>query len=163
MRIQPEELIRRAADDGVLLVISSQGRVKAKGAREAVDEWLPRLRQHKAKIIDALSGGSDPLVNRHTGPNRNLERVLKGQAIALYCDSLKQTLWLVADEEDARLLGERRGVIYTADEIRLVASIDDPGFVRDVHAFKNQFNVAAKRDGGSEVLGKSRGNNESTI
>ena len=129
MTIQPEELIRRAADDGVLLVISSQGRVKAKGAREAVDEWLPVLRQRRAEIFEALGGGSAPLVNRHTSPSRNLERVLKGQAIALYCDSLKQTLWLVADEEDAQLLGERRGLVYTADEIRLVASIDDPDFV----------------------------------
>ena len=154
MTSQPAELIRLAAEGGVQLVICSEGRVKATGTDEALKNWLPTLRQHKAKIVEALGRRSDPHVNQPGGPNRNLERVLKGQAIALYCDSLKQTLWLVADEEDARLLGERRGVIYTADEIRLVASIDDSEFVRDVHAFKNEFNVAATRGGASEASGE---------
>jgi len=77
-----------------------------------------------------------------------LEQVLKGTAIALYCDLVQNTLWIVADEEDARRLGERRGVVYTADEIHLVASIDnDPEIIRSVHEFKSTFNVAVKPPG----------------
>ena len=74
-----------------------------------------------------------------------LEDVLKGTAIALYCDLVQDTLWIVADEEDARLLGERRGVVYTADEVRLVAKIDNaPEVIRAIHEFKSTFNVAVK-------------------
>lgn len=72
-----------------------------------------------------------------------LEKVLKGTAVALYSNLVKQTLWLVADEEDARKLGERRGAVYTADEIRLVTTIDDPQIVKAVHTLKEKFNVAA--------------------
>ena len=74
----------------------------------------------------------------------SLERVLKGFAIALYCDLVKETLWLVADEEDAEKLakdGERRGTIYTGEDVRLVTTIKDPKVVRQVHEFKREFNT----------------------
>ncbi len=70
--------------------------------------------------------------------------MLKGFAIALYCDLVKETLWLVADEEDAERLakdGERRGAIYTGEEVRLVTAIKDPKVVRQVHEFKREFNT----------------------
>ena len=74
----------------------------------------------------------------------SLERVLKGFAIALYCDLVKETLWLVADEEDAERLAkdeERRGAIYTGEEVRLVTAIKDPKVVRQVHEFKREFDT----------------------
>ena len=74
----------------------------------------------------------------------SLERVLKGFAIALYCDLVKETLWLVADEEDAEQLakdGERRGAIYTGEEVRLVTAIKDPKVVKQVHEFKKEFDT----------------------
>lgn len=121
-----------------------------------MDEWLPVLRRRKAEIFGVLRAGSTALREQSSDKGHELEKILKGQAIALYCNSLDQTLWLVADEEDARLLGERRGVVYTAEEIQLVASIDDREFVRDVHAFKNEFNVAVKSDFGRPGSGGSR-------
>lgn len=75
-------------------------------------------------------------------PAEALERVLKGQAIAMFCDLVAETIWLVADEEDAAELvrqGERRGSIYSAAEIRAVAVVDDPEVVRDVHRLKRTF------------------------
>ena len=50
----------------------------------------------------------------------------------------------MADEEDAERLieqGERRGAIYTRAESRLVTRIKDPEIVKQVHAFKREFNT----------------------
>ena len=49
-----------------------------------------------------------------------------------------------ADEEDGERLieqGERRGAIYTRAESRLVTRIRDPEIVKQVHAFKREFNT----------------------
>lgn len=70
---------------------------------------------------------------------QRLEDVLKGKAIVLYSDKVRQTIWLVADEEDAALVGEPRGRVYTADEIQQVVSIGDEDVIEDIHAFKDTF------------------------
>jgi len=73
-----------------------------------------------------------------------LSDVLKGYAVCLYSDLVGENLWIVADQEDADRLveqGERRGAIYTRAESRLVTRIDDPEIVKQVHAFKREFNT----------------------
>ena len=45
----------------------------------------------------------------------SLEDVLKGLAIELWSDAVG-SLFIVADEDDARRLGEPRGTVYTAAE-----------------------------------------------
>ena len=98
---------------------------------------LDVVRAQKAQALVLIAERRE----RATG---SLEQVLKGFAIALYCDLVKETLWLVADEEDAEKLakdGERRGAIYTRAESRLVTRIDDPEVVKQVHEFKREFNT----------------------
>ncbi len=109
------------------------GRIRCRVARSRppdVEAALTVIRERKPEALRLLE--EEPL-----------ERVLKGTAVALYSNLVKQTLWLVADEEDARKLGEPRGTVYTADEIRLITTIDDPEAVRAVHALKEKFNVRA--------------------
>src|SRR5688572_18155986 len=64
-----------------------------------------------------------------------LEGVLKGLAIELWSDRAG-CLFIVADEDDARRLGEPRGVVYTAAELRRVVQIDDPATVLELHEWK---------------------------
>ena len=40
-----------------------------------------------------------------------------------------------------RAQGERRGAIYTRAESRLVTRIKDPEIIKEVHAFKREFNT----------------------
>lgn len=75
---------------------------------------------------------------------RPLEAVLKGRALELWSDALGERFWLVADENDARLLGEPRGTIYTAAEARRVIQIADPGVVAEVHRWKREFNATVR-------------------
>src|SRR5437763_13809104 len=84
--------------------------------------------------------GCQPRAARHESVIP-LEEVLKRQALELWSDSLGERLWLVADEEDAALLSEPRGRIYTANEARLVVQIADPRIVAEVHRWKGQFNA----------------------
>lgn len=70
-----------------------------------------------------------------------LEAVLKGRAVELWFDALGERFWLVADEDDARLLGEPRGTIYTAAEARRVIQIADPSVVAEVHRWKREFSA----------------------
>jgi hypothetical protein len=68
-----------------------------------------------------------------------LEGVLKGLAIELWSDRLGERFWIVADEADAARLGEPRGTVYTAAEVRRVVQIGDPEMVAKVHALKRKF------------------------
>ena len=79
----------------------------------------------------------------HPAPEatKPVEAVLKGLAIELWTDALGERLWLVADEEDASLLGEPRGRIYTGAEVRRIVQVDDPNVVAEVHRWKREFNA----------------------
>ena len=68
-----------------------------------------------------------------------LEDVLKGLAIELWSDAAG-SLFIVADEDDARRLGEPRGSVYTAAEMRRVVQIGDPATVLEIHEWKRKFN-----------------------
>jgi hypothetical protein len=68
----------------------------------------------------------------------SLEAVLRGRAIELWSDSAGG-LFIVADEEDARLLSEPRGNVYTAAELRRVVQIGDPAIVLEIHEWKRMF------------------------
>jgi hypothetical protein len=46
----------------------------------------------------------------------------------------------VADEEDAVLLDEPRGTVYTAAEMRRLVQIEDPAIVLEIHEWKRTFN-----------------------
>jgi hypothetical protein len=48
------EIIQRAAEEGVLLSLSTSGSISAKGDQSAIDRWLPAIRQSKASIIAEL-------------------------------------------------------------------------------------------------------------
>ncbi|MGD0579689.1 MAG: hypothetical protein ABSC08_12250 [Bryobacteraceae bacterium] len=68
-----------------------------------------------------------------------LEDVLKGRAIELW-SAESGCLFIVADEDDARRLGEPRGTVYTAAEVRRVIQIRDPAVVLEIHEWKRTFN-----------------------
>jgi hypothetical protein len=70
----------------------------------------------------------------------SLEDALKGLAIELWSDAAG-CLFIVADEEDARRLGESRGTVYTADELRRVVQIGDPATVLGIHEWKRRFDA----------------------
>src|SRR3984893_15024129 len=67
-----------------------------------------------------------------------LEDVLKGSVIELWSDAAGG-LFIVADEDDARRLGEPRGTVYTAAEMRRVVQIADPAIVLAIHEWKRAF------------------------
>ena len=85
-----------------------------------------------------------------------LEDVLKGLAIELWSDAAG-CLFIVADEDDVRRLGEPRGTVYTAAEMRRVVQIGDPATVLEIHEWKRRFNgrvreyQGAKRGGGLTI------------
>jgi hypothetical protein len=50
----PTSLIQKAAADGVKLTLSQSETIKGTGNAEAVNRWLPAIREHKAGLIAAL-------------------------------------------------------------------------------------------------------------
>jgi hypothetical protein len=75
-------------------------------------------------------------------PEPPLESVIKGRVIELWSDKAGR-LFLVADQEDARLAmeryGLRRGEIYTASEARRIVAIGDPAIIAEIHQWKREF------------------------
>jgi len=74
-----------------------------------------------------------------------LESVVKGLAIELWSDTAG-SLFIVADEIDARRLAEPRGATYTALELKRVLHINDPAIITEVHGWKRQFNGRIRQD-----------------
>jgi len=76
----------------------------------------------------------------------SLESALKGRALELWSNAAGH-LFIVADEEDARRLGERRGIVYTAAELRRVTRISDPAIVLEIHEWKQKFDGRIRESG----------------
>lgn len=87
-------------------------------------------------------------------PEEKLEAVLRGRGIELWSDALGERFWLVADEEDAARLGEPRGTIYTAAEVRRVIQIGDAATVAEIHEWKRRFDGRLR---GEECFEPTRG------
>jgi hypothetical protein len=85
-----------------------------------------------------------------------MEDVLKGLAIELWCDS-NGDLFIVADEDDARRLGEPRGKVYTAAELRRVIQIGDSAIVLEIHEWKRAFNGHLREVGKNAVPDSTNG------
>jgi len=85
---------------------------------------------------------------RERQPER-LETVLKGHAVELWSTSAGR-LFLVADEEDARLAMERegalRGEVYTASEVRRIIAVRDPKVAAEIHQWKRAFDGVVREN-----------------
>jgi hypothetical protein len=115
--------------------------------RSAVEEVLyakgakPPSETDRPKLSVNLDAGGREVGGAARLPSRvePLASILKGRAIAMYCDLVKETIWLVSDDADAQRLSEPRGAVYTAAEIRELVRLTDPYTVREIHAWKRQF------------------------
>ena len=72
-----------------------------------------------------------------------LDEVLKGRAVELYLAD-DDRVFIVADEADAAKLGEPRGSVYTAAEVRCIVQVVDPNVVAEVHRWKREFNATVR-------------------
>ena len=99
-------------------------------ANSAAEAALDVIREHEVEAIDLLSRehGAEPL-----------EASLKGRAVELWSKLAGERLFIVADEADAAKLGEPRGTIYTAAEVRKIVSIRNPEAVAEIHRWKRMF------------------------
>ena len=57
----PAAIIQAAAADGVRLALTEAGTLKTIGHPDSVQHWLPRLREHKAAIMQLLAAADDPV------------------------------------------------------------------------------------------------------
>src|SRR5437763_15386226 len=92
------------------------------------------------KYLDELQAIADNMPASDLDPKESLEAVLKGRSVEL-CLKNGDRLFLLADEEDVRLLGELRGSIYTGAEIRRIVAIGDPAVVARVHQYKRSLDA----------------------
>jgi hypothetical protein len=99
-------------------------------------------------LAESVVAQTQATVKQETGI---LESVLKGLAVALWSDAAGR-LFIVADEEDARRLGEPRGTVYTAAEVRCVIQVQDPAVAFEIHEWKRKFNASLR-----EYQGAKRG------
>ena len=102
---------------------------------------LATIRENRDEALDLLTASELP--------SKKLPAIFKGQAVCLYSYLVGENLWIAGDEDDAQILvsqGERRGQIYTPEEVRLIIRIADAEIVKHVHAFKNELNGRMRDD-----------------
>jgi hypothetical protein len=95
------------------------------------------------ELAETAMPDSEPVAQQAPAP---LESVLKGIAVELWSDSAG-SLFIVADEADARRLHEPRGTIYTAAELRRIVRIGDTEIVRQIHEWKRTFDGRVRESG----------------
>ena len=57
----PAAIIKDAAAEGVMLALTPAGTINARGNGDAVNRWLPLIREHKPGIVAALQRVNEPL------------------------------------------------------------------------------------------------------
>jgi len=57
----PDEIVRAAMEDGVLVTLSPIGTIKAIGEQSAVNRWLSILQENKVDIVLHLSDTNDTM------------------------------------------------------------------------------------------------------
>jgi hypothetical protein len=55
----PAAIIQQAAEDGVRIVLSPTGTIKATGDQATVSRWLPLIRENKPGILAVLQAAND--------------------------------------------------------------------------------------------------------
>ena len=50
----PTATIQKAAADGEILALASDGSIKASGRKAALNQWLPVIRERKAELVEVL-------------------------------------------------------------------------------------------------------------
>lgn len=92
----PATIIQRAKADGVRLVLSSTGGIKAKGNGEAVNRWLPVIREHKAELLAELRAANDGAYEALPDPAAEARR---RKVLAMLAAKLSARYALVTDTE----------------------------------------------------------------
>ena len=112
--------------------------------------WKPKepilsesARNEPTKPTEPGFDGFEGTASGEAADNAPLEEVLKGRALELYLAD-GERLFIVADEADAATLGEPRGTIYTAAEVRRIVQVTDPNVVAEVHRWKRELNATVR-------------------
>ena len=74
--MKPATIIQEAAADGVILVRTSSGSLRATGEQAAVTRWLPVLRENKPGILAVLEGAERDPPQRDPAIEARRQRVL---------------------------------------------------------------------------------------
>lgn len=122
--------------------------------------WRPKEQKFdesgRSEPTKPTEPGFDGFVGTESGVGAEtprLEDVLKGRAVELYLAD-GDRLFIVADDEDAAQLGEPRGSIYTAAEVRRVLQVTDPGSVAELHRWKREFNATVREVQPDQMTGR---------
>ena len=60
----PAAIVDQARADGVELMLTTQGTIRARGQQAAVERWVPVLREHKPDLLAFMRAASDPAADR---------------------------------------------------------------------------------------------------
>ena len=71
----PATILRDAAAEGVRLILTSAGKIKAAGNRTAVARWLPVIRENKPGIVAALQEAANDAQNNRNGTAGDLDEI----------------------------------------------------------------------------------------
>ena len=127
---------------GSLEVVGGTIRYEIRGRPPEVAQALETLKSCKPEALAILSGPMEQ------AESVALESILKGRAVELWSDSAGR-LFIVADEEDARVVMERfsvgRGIVYIFAEARRIVAIGDPLVVAEIHKWKRAMGGSIRR------------------
>jgi hypothetical protein len=92
----PATIIQKARTDGVMLALSPTGTIKAAGNAEAVNRWLPVIREHKAELLNELRAANEGAYETLPEPAAEARRQ---RVLAMLRDSPGITYAAVTDTE----------------------------------------------------------------
>lgn len=126
-----DTLLRQAAAEGVAICVTSDGAVKVKGTRHAVDHWLPIVRERKSAIVAALAADAG---------RRWLVRFSGGEPFELVCqqpltvDDVRRLYSTAVSIEPAPIVLRRSATAAEARELKALIGTVLPGDVPEERA-----------------------------
>ena len=100
----PEVIIEQVRADGVQLVLSPNGKIKASGGEGVINRWLPIIREHKPGIVAALQSANDIIIEP-AAPNarpiywETADGRILGPAVPEFLARSGDTFWIVTTFE----------------------------------------------------------------
>ncbi len=94
----PATIIKQARADGVTLALSPTGSIKAVGHGEAVNRWLPVIREYKAELVNELRAANDGAYDARPAPESEARRQ---RALAMLAERPGLKYAVVVDDPDA--------------------------------------------------------------
>ncbi len=131
------QILKELKEKGINLKVIDKNKLWVGPKSKITNEIREKVRQHKAELIEAIQSKSQPTSIEHM----TLDEFEKAnKALKIQSSVLNEIIYFASNDEIAKRLRKEGFVIYTADELKVLAKRKpQPEELKLLHEIKNVF------------------------